>query len=139
MPLENIAPKPTVYRGITFRSRLESRWAVYFDTLRLKWSYEPYPIKLSGGHTYTPDFLVMGAVKHKGLWEVKPSLPTDDVYETLKQVSRKEKTNVFLAYGSFYNNTPTISCYNRFTDSYLTCSTQIGAAEAAARWRFDLA
>ena len=31
----------TRYAGCRFRSRLESRWAVFFDTLGIKWEYEP--------------------------------------------------------------------------------------------------
>ena len=30
----------TVYRGFQFRSRLEARWAVFFDALGIKWGYE---------------------------------------------------------------------------------------------------
>ncbi len=30
----------TRYKGYRFRSRLEARWAVYFDTLGWKWEYE---------------------------------------------------------------------------------------------------
>jgi len=30
----------TAYRGYKFRSRLEARWAIFFDTLHLKWVYE---------------------------------------------------------------------------------------------------
>lgn len=32
---------PTMYKGIQFRSRLEARWAVFFDTLGIEWEYEP--------------------------------------------------------------------------------------------------
>jgi hypothetical protein len=31
----------TRYAGCRFRSRLEARWAVFFDTLKLRWEYEP--------------------------------------------------------------------------------------------------
>jgi hypothetical protein len=30
----------TRYSGRYFRSRLEARWAVFFDALGLKWDYE---------------------------------------------------------------------------------------------------
>lgn len=30
----------TRYRGYLFRSRLEARWAVYFDAIGLRWEYE---------------------------------------------------------------------------------------------------
>lgn len=31
----------TRYKGYRFRSRLEARWAVFFDSLGIKWQYEP--------------------------------------------------------------------------------------------------
>jgi hypothetical protein len=31
----------TTYAGCRFRSRLEARWAVFFDHLRIRWQYEP--------------------------------------------------------------------------------------------------
>ena len=31
----------TVYKGFRFRSRLEARWAVFFDALKIRWQYEP--------------------------------------------------------------------------------------------------
>jgi len=36
-----VRPIETKYKGYRFRSRLEARWAVFFDTLGLKWWYEP--------------------------------------------------------------------------------------------------
>ena len=35
-------PKPieTTYNGVRLRSRLEARWAVFFDALGVKWLYE---------------------------------------------------------------------------------------------------
>lgn len=48
-------PIETTYRGCRFRSRLEARWAVFFDFLEIEWRYEPerYGTELS---TYLPDF-----------------------------------------------------------------------------------
>lgn len=46
---------PTIYRGITFRSKLEAKWAVFFDALNWDWIYEHQYFKLSCGN-YLPDF-----------------------------------------------------------------------------------
>lgn len=64
----------TVYKGRSFRSRLEARWAVFFDFLGWKWEYEP--CDFSG---WIPDFVIVG--KHTVYVEVKPvvSLPQDVV------------------------------------------------------------
>lgn len=36
-----IKPIETLYRGYRFRSRLEARWAVFFDVAGIAWQYEP--------------------------------------------------------------------------------------------------
>jgi len=55
-----IAAIETRYAGCRFRSRLEARWAVFFDMLRIKWEYEPegFSIPRRDGTTaaYLPDF-----------------------------------------------------------------------------------
>lgn len=47
----------THYNGYRFRSRLEARWAVFFDALGLKWEYEPEGFQLPSGY-YLPDFKI---------------------------------------------------------------------------------
>jgi hypothetical protein len=47
----------TEFRGYRFRSRLEARWAVFFDTLGLDWTYEPEGFNLDGDW-YLPDFWI---------------------------------------------------------------------------------
>jgi len=44
---------PTFYGGVQFRSRLEARYACFFDLLGWVWDYEP--IDLNG---YIPDFIL---------------------------------------------------------------------------------
>lgn len=46
----------TVYNGYRFRSRLEARWAVFFDTLGVKYEYEHEGFDLGHGQRYLPDF-----------------------------------------------------------------------------------
>jgi hypothetical protein len=48
----------TRYKGYRFRSRLEARWAVFFDELGVEWEYEPEGYKLSDGTCYLPDFYI---------------------------------------------------------------------------------
>jgi hypothetical protein len=38
---QDIAAKKTEFDGIIFRSRLEARWAVFFDLCGINWQYEP--------------------------------------------------------------------------------------------------
>jgi hypothetical protein len=49
------APLETFYKGYRFRSRLEARWAVFFDALCIDWEYEPEAFDLDGVG-YLPDF-----------------------------------------------------------------------------------
>lgn len=48
----------TEYKGYRFRSRLEARWAVFFDACGVKWEYEPEGFDLGDGIYYLPDFLL---------------------------------------------------------------------------------
>ncbi len=49
---------PTEYKGYRMRSRLEARWAVFFDALELDWEYEAEGLLLPNGVKYLPDFLL---------------------------------------------------------------------------------
>lgn len=64
----HIAAIPTIYRGRKYRSRLEARWAAFFDLLNWKHEYEPFDL---GG--WSPDFLLQGKV----LVEIKPVTTAD--------------------------------------------------------------
>lgn len=46
----------TEYNGYRFRSRLEARWALFFDALGIRYEYEPEGYSLSDGSMYLPDF-----------------------------------------------------------------------------------
>lgn len=53
----------TVYRGHRFRSRLEARWAVFFDHLDIEWRYEPQGYEIAiydETRRYLPDFYLPG-------------------------------------------------------------------------------
>jgi hypothetical protein len=49
-------PIETIYNGCRFRSRLEAKWAVFFDAGGIKYEYEPEGFELSNGSKYLPDF-----------------------------------------------------------------------------------
>ena len=58
--MNTITAIPTEYKGYRFRSRLEARWAVFFDACRVNWEYEPEGFALPNGQQYLPDFLLHG-------------------------------------------------------------------------------
>jgi len=62
----------TRYAGCHFRSRLEARWAVFFDHLGVGWEYEPEGLETSVGR-YLPDFRITVPDDSYPYWfEVKP-------------------------------------------------------------------
>ena len=79
----------TRYKGYAFRSRLEARWAVFFDHLGIRWEYEPEGFELGNGLRYLPDFWL----PDWRLWvEVKPGAPDD--------VARKKAERLAIAKGA---------------------------------------
>lgn len=46
----------TEYNGYRFRSKLEARWAVFFDAMNMRYEYEPEGFELADGTRYLPDF-----------------------------------------------------------------------------------
>lgn len=76
--MQPIKPIETRYKGYRFRSRLEARWAVFFDHVGLRYDYEPEGYVLPSG-PYLPDFFVhnvgMRTTKERpGVWvEIKPT------------------------------------------------------------------
>jgi hypothetical protein len=62
----------THYNGYKFRSRLEARWAVFFDSLGVKYQYEKEGYDLGDLGGYLPDFYIPSANLHV---EIKPKMP----------------------------------------------------------------
>lgn len=61
----NIKAIETKFRGYQFRSRLEARWAAFFELIGWKWDYEP--VDFNG---WIPDFAIYG---HRLVYvEIKP-------------------------------------------------------------------
>jgi hypothetical protein len=71
---------PTKHKGRQFRSRLEARWATFFDLLG--WTYEYEPFDLDG---WIPDFALTGG-HDLVLVEIKPVVvfPTDSARKIAK-------------------------------------------------------
>ena len=54
--MTEIKPIETEYKGHRFRSRLEARWSVVFDSLNVQYEYEPEGFEMPDGTKYLPDF-----------------------------------------------------------------------------------
>jgi len=114
-PKVHIEPKPTVYRGVKFRSRLEARWAVYFEFNPVIdfWKYEPKTLRLpERGWDYCPDFVIQYGSGFQSYVEVKPEIPTDSYLEILSEFIPKLSGcvghSLFLFLGDFFNQVPKV-------------------------------
>jgi hypothetical protein len=71
-----LKPIDTYYKGYKFRSKLEARWALFFDALGLDWVYESEGYQLTNGEWYLPDFWIRNLAG--GMFaEVKPNSDSD--------------------------------------------------------------
>jgi hypothetical protein len=109
----------TVYNGYRFRSRLEARWAVFFDTLGVKYDYEPEGFDLDGVR-YLPDFWL----PDQDCWfEVKGQAPTEAEMRAAALLTLYRKQNVYIFFGSGIDpkSLPhTVTQYNE-ESGYCTC------------------
>jgi len=73
----------TVYNGYRFRSRLEARWAVFFDHAGIEYEYEPEGFELGDGTRYLPDFYFP-----EYDWYAEVKAPRDGAKEDIERASR---------------------------------------------------
>lgn len=77
---------PTKHKGRIYRSRLEARWASFFDLMGWKYEYEPYDLK-----GWIPDFVIYG--KDDILVEVKP-------FSKFEEFEKETTENIVRALGA---------------------------------------
>ena len=93
----------TRYKGYRFRSRLEARWAVYFDTLGYEWEYEKEGYDLGDAGWYLPDFWL----KSVNMWaEVKGTDPSQQECRRIHELVMQTGFSCLLLVG-----TPDVQCY----------------------------
>ena len=83
-----IKNKPTRYNGIQFRSRLEAKWAAFFDLLNWKWEYEPCDFD-----GWIPDFVIVGR-EELIFVEVKPIYPFHNYWECRDETLKRIMANI---------------------------------------------
>ena len=76
--------RPTVYKGVEYRSLTEARFAIALDCLNIPFSFETMSFKRPGGGRYTPDFFLPN---QQLLVEIKPSRPLVDEEEKCEELS----------------------------------------------------
>lgn len=94
MTIATLKPIQTRYAGHHFRSRLEARWAVAFDSIKQSWDYEPEGFDLDEAGFYLPDFWL----PQVEMWaEVKPTRPNQQEIDKASSLAeRSEKEVLFL-------------------------------------------
>lgn len=90
--LKSFTVIPTLYKGITFRSRQEARWAFFMDCIEVHWTYEPEGY-LIGGVKYLPDFFLH---QQDCFLEIKPLWPTNQEEQKCGLLAMETGKDVFL-------------------------------------------
>ncbi len=91
-------PIETKYKWHRFRSRLEARWAVFFDHVGIKWEYEIEGFDLGDGVRYLPDFWLPDM---KYWIEIKAEYPTPDEKRKAEKLCFQSHHLVYIFYGQF--------------------------------------
>lgn len=120
----DIKPIETRYKGYKFRSRLEARWAVFFDNLGIRYEYEFEGFSFEG-FQYLPDFYLPD---YDCFIEIKPLKVGEDEQEKIERFAAHKRA--FLVTGSpgvdsysiravsdaFWNDGPMYFCKGRKCD-----------------------
>lgn len=84
---QRIQARPTMYRGISMRSRLEATAAGLLDEMGIEWRYEPQCFA-DGTAQYLPDFQLWAGASHltwylevkpEVIWETWPAPPDSEL------------------------------------------------------------
>ena len=89
----------TRYGGILFRSRIESRWAMFYDILDIPWEYEKEGYDIAGVW-YLPDFWMP---EQDCFIEIKGRIPTLKEEAVASTLAQKSGKIVHVFYGSLPN------------------------------------
>ena len=116
--MNTIKPIETIYNGYRFRSRLEARWAVFFDRMGISYEYEKEGYQLENGEKYLPDFWLPD---NNQFLEVKPTKFTKQERNKCVLLSKGTGFVVILADGI-----PDIKCYEQIYYHPKECKEAFG-------------
>jgi hypothetical protein len=89
----------TRYNGYRFRSRLEARWAVFFDTAGVRYTYEAEGFYLDNGLLYLPDFWL----PEQDCWvEIKGDTPTPEEEAKAQGLATGTNKRVYICWGDVW-------------------------------------
>lgn len=123
--MPDLKARPTVYKGIKMRSRLEAGYAQWLDSWGCKWEYEPCAFGSETGQ-YLPDFLLpelwisWDAEPVRAYVEVKPTREHagQALIEQMKVIWESERdAELFVQYpNQEFPADPNHACIYRVTD-----------------------
>src|SRR5215212_2705768 len=117
MEIESIE---TFYNDICFRSRLEARWAIFWDSLKVTYEYEPRKFDF-GEIRYIPDFWLPEQQK----WvEIKGQMPNDVEIKKAQLLAQETKNDVAILSGLFHFDTFVCNYCN--SSHYTTIPSGVG-------------
>lgn len=93
--MNEIKPIETRYKGFLFRSRLEARYAVFFDAMNIRWEYEQEGYELTSGR-YLPDFYLPDL---QSFVEIKGQLPIERDTARCRELCLLTKKDVLILVG----------------------------------------
>ena len=103
-----------MYKGRRFRSRLEARWAIFFDAIDIGWEYEVEGFEI-GDTKYLTDFRIQSFGRNKvDLYiEIKPNKPSIKEIQKCYEVSVATNISVALICGS-----PGLPEFSEFSENW---------------------
>lgn len=125
----------TLYKGYRFRSRLEARWAVFFDALGVKWEYEKQGYALPSG-CYLPDFWLPDL----NMWvEIKPVSPTAEELSLCSELGHATDRAVSILVGVPGEELMLVYCSDSTDGGGGTewWDSETGWCNPAPHWSFD--
>lgn len=93
---EGTSPLPLIWRGVSYRSKVEACWAEFFYLCGIVADYELNQYPITGGY-YLPDFWLH---RQDHFVEIKGAKPEKDELTRLRQAARSIKKPVVLLWGS---------------------------------------
>lgn len=91
----------TRYKGYRFRSRLEARWAVFFDELGIRWGYEVEGYDLGDAGHYLPDFVITGSTHYDVYIEIKGKIPAPSEIDKMERLCENLCSYGAIFFGDF--------------------------------------
>lgn len=108
--MKSIKAIETEYSGYRFRSRLEAKWAVFFDAAGIPYEYEKEGYEIPGIGRYLPDFWLPTL----GIWiEIKGEKPSDEEIRKAMGVCRFTEKSVHIFCSDPYFPIADTTCFFR--------------------------